>query len=228
MQNKPQKSITKFHETCDGPNSFCKWLGISRLSRIPDAGWPLRSDCQKAVTAEEKAAGVKLVADYRAAEAEAIAHDADARQLEMDRLSLGTGGQHGHRRAELRKELDGCIRETFLFSQNRLSELRVEAEKLAKPIFERLVNEFDKELSAVALRREEELQQMGIPIYVDRQNDHGDHHKEYSVYADPIVTAWQCRRECVRHRSLNIDKDNSIACVQWLCTFETHTPFQWL
>ncbi len=57
--------ITKFDETCDGPNARLKWLGIARLSRIPDAGWPLRSDCQKAVTPEERVAGVKIVAQYR-------------------------------------------------------------------------------------------------------------------------------------------------------------------
>ena len=45
---------------------------------------------------------------------------------------------------------------------------------------------------------------------------------------DPLIDAWQCRRECVRHRSLHIDKDNAIASVQWLCTEEEHTPFQWL
>lgn len=49
-----------------------------------------------------------------------------------------------------------------------------------------------------------------------------------TVHADPIVTGWQCRRECVRHRSLNVDGGNAIACVQWLCTDEEHTPFQWL
>jgi hypothetical protein len=37
---------------------------------------------------------------------------------------------------------------------------------------------------------------------------------------------WQCRREWLRHRSLNIDKDNAIACAQFLCTDEEHTPYQ--
>jgi hypothetical protein len=59
------KPITEFSETCDGPNSRFKWLGIARLSRIPDAGWPSRESCQKAVTAEERASGAKIVAEYR-------------------------------------------------------------------------------------------------------------------------------------------------------------------
>jgi hypothetical protein len=49
-----------------------------------------------------------------------------------------------------------------------MNELRDEAAKLVRPIFERLVVEFDKELNAVALSREEELTQMGIPIYTRR------------------------------------------------------------
>ncbi len=106
---------------------------------------------------------------------------------------------------------------TFYAAQSRLGELRAEAEKLTRPIFERLTTEFDAQLKAVALRREEEITAMGIPIYIDRENDRGDRYKDYAVYADPIVlTAWQCRRECVRHRSLNIDKDNAIGCVHTL------------
>jgi hypothetical protein len=59
---------------------------------------------------------------------------------------------------------------------------------------------------------------MGIHLFIDKEDHRGD----------PLVIAWQCRRECVRHRGLNIDQDNAIACVQWLCTDEEHTPFQWL
>jgi len=77
------KPITEFSETCNGPNSRNKWLGISRLSRIPDAGWPSRESCQKAVTAEELAAGAKIVAEYRENEQITVDHDADSRQREI-------------------------------------------------------------------------------------------------------------------------------------------------
>ena len=43
-----------------------------------------------------------------------------------------------------------------------------------------------------------------------------------------IVTGWQCRRECVRHSALNVGRDNAIGAVQYLCTDEEKTPFQWL
>ena len=43
-----------------------------------------------------------------------------------------------------------------------------ESIKLVRPIFERLVEAFDKELNAVALQRESELLAMGISLYSDR------------------------------------------------------------
>jgi hypothetical protein len=219
------KPITEFSETCNGPNSCNKWLGISRLSRIPDAGWPSRESCQKAVTAEELAASAKIVAEYRENEQITVDHDADSRQREISRLSPSG---HGFDHARLRKELAACCPETFLKAQNRMNELRDEAAKLARPIFERLVDEFDKELNAIALRREEELTQMGIPLYSDGLNSAGYQHREFAIHSDPLVTAWQCRRECVRHSALNVGAETSIAAVQFLCTDEEKTPFQWL
>ena len=56
-------------------------LGISRLSRIPDAGWPMRSDCQKAVTAEQKAAGARIIKEYREAIARGV-REAGAQRVE--------------------------------------------------------------------------------------------------------------------------------------------------
>jgi hypothetical protein len=53
--------------------------------------------------------------------------------------------------------------ERFYGAQSRLNELRDEAAKLVTPIFERLVEEFDRDLQAIALRRKEELITMGVP-----------------------------------------------------------------
>ena len=100
--------------------------------------------------------------EYRENEKIAVDHDRGSRQREMRRLSPHG---RGFDRARLRKELEACCLETFLKAQNRMTELRDDAIKLTRPIFERLVVEFDKELNAVALRREKELTQMGIPIY---------------------------------------------------------------
>jgi hypothetical protein len=209
---KTPSPITKFDETSDGPNARGRWLGIGRLSRIPDAGWPSRSDCQKAVTPEERAAGEKLVAEYR--EKEQLASDNDVwaarnriRNPECDTFEA----------ERIREKIRGMSEEKYYGAQNRLSELRNEAAKLTRPVFERLVAEFDKELQAIALRREEELTAMGVPLYTDKEDARGHKYKDYTVSTDPLVTAWQCRRECVRHRSLNIDKDNAVACMQYLC-----------
>jgi hypothetical protein len=109
-----------------------------------------------------------------------------------------------------------------------MTELRDEAAKLTRPIFERLVVEFEKELNAVALRRAEELTQMGIPLYTDGLNSAGSQHREFAIHSDPLVTAWQCRRECARHTALNIGRETSIGAVQYLCSDEEKTPFQWL
>jgi hypothetical protein len=61
----------------------------------------------------------------------------------------------------------------------------------------KLVEAFDKELNEVALQRESELQARGIGLYSDRLDSAGYPCREFTVHADPIVTGWQCRRECV-------------------------------
>ena len=48
---------------------------------------------------------------------------------------------------------------------------------------------------------------MGIHLFIDKEDHRGHQYKDYTIYSDPLVTAWQCRRECVRHRGLNIDQD---------------------
>ncbi len=103
-----------------------------------------------------------------------------------------------------------------------------ESIKLVRPIFERLVEAFDKELNAVALQRESELLAMGILLYSDRVDAAGYPYKEFPVHADPIVTGWQCRRECARHSALTVDRDTAIGAVQFLCSDESPIPFQWL
>jgi hypothetical protein len=115
--------------------------------------------------------------------------------------------------------------EKFNAAHARLNELREASVKLVRPIFERLVVELDKELNAIALQRESELQPMGIPLYYDRVDTAGYPYREFPVHADPIVTGWQCRRECVRASALNVGRDNAIGAVQYLCTDESHVPF---
>lgn len=223
MKAPTPKSITTFCERCDDPNARGKWLGIARLTRIPDVGWPQRAQCQKAVTGEEKATGERIVAEYRQAEQAATDNDVGLARLRIRNPECGAFEQE-----RIREKIRGMSEEKFFAAQSRLNELREEAVKLVRPIFERLVEAFDKELNAVALQRESELQAMGIGLFSDRLDSAGYPCRKFPVHDDPIVTGWQCRRECVRHRGLNTDKDNAIACVQWLCTDEERTPFSWL
>ena len=152
MPTKTPKPVTEFCETCDGPNSRFKWLGIARLSRIPDAGWPSRERCQKAVTSEERAAGAKIIAEYREMEQQAIDNDVSAarariRNPECDAFEA----------ERLREKIRTMSEEKFYGAHSRLNELREEAAKLVRPIFERLVVQFDNALQATALSREAEL-----------------------------------------------------------------------
>jgi hypothetical protein len=164
---------------------------------------------------------VRIVKEYREAEVTAIDNDVSAarartRNPECDAFEA----------ERLREKIRTMDEKTFHGAHAKLNELREEDAKLTRPIFERLTEQSDAELKALALRREEELTAMGIHLFVNKENHHGDRYQDFALYGDPLIDAWQCRRECVRHRSLNIDKDNAIACVQWLCTEEANTPFQ--
>jgi hypothetical protein len=109
-----------------------------------------------------------------------------------------------------------------------MTELRDAAIALAKPIFERLTAEFEKELNATALRREEELTKMGLPVFIDKLDVRGVHTRIFVLYDDPIVTGWQVRREIVRSTAITLDRGNSIGAIQYLTTDEPNVPFSWL
>jgi hypothetical protein len=109
--------ITDFPERCDSVDAKGKWLGIARLSRIPDVGFPIREGCQAFVSPEEKLAGQKLIDEYRTQEAIAEANNADGRQRQMDVLG-NSGGQHGlSDRVFARKSSNATCRPTWLRSK---------------------------------------------------------------------------------------------------------------
>jgi hypothetical protein len=226
MATKPIKPVTTFSERCDDANARGKWLGIARLSRIPDVGFPVREGCQAVVTPEERLAGQKLINEYREQEQLADQHDADRRQRDLDRL--GGNGQHGFERSRLRKEIEQCDLQTFLNAQQRLTELRDAAIELAKPIFERLTAEFDRELNAAALHREEELTKMGVPLFSEKLSPRGEPYRDFALYSDPIVTGWQVRREIVRSTAITLSRNTSVGAIQFLTTAEPNVPFGWL
>ena len=167
--------------------------------------------------------GAKIIAEYREMEQQAIDNDVSAarariRNPECDAFEA----------ERLSEKIRTMSEEKFYGAHSRLNELREEAAKLVRPIFERLVVEFDNALQATALSREAELTQMGIPIYSDGLNSAGYPQRDFAIHGDPIVTAWQCRRECARHSALNIGAETSVGAVQHLCTDDAKTPFQWL
>jgi hypothetical protein len=153
---------------------------------------------------------------------------AEDNDVGLARLRINKGGCGAFEEERIREKIRTMSEEKFNAAHSRLNELREEAVKLVRPIFERLVEAFDKELNAVALQRESELQAMGIPLYSDRLDSAGYPSREFPVHADPIVTGWQCRRECVRHSALNVDGGNAIGAAQYLCSDESPVPFQWL
>jgi hypothetical protein len=227
MATKTIRPITDFSETCDGPSAKGKWLGIGRLTRVPDAGFPTRESCRAAVTAEEKAAGIEIVRLYIEQETLAELHNADGRQRQMDALG-NSGGQHGFERSRLRKEIEQCDLQTYLNAQQRMTELRQAAVELGRPIFQRLAVEFDKELHNTAIAREAELEKMGLAIYSDKLDLRGVQVREFALYSDPIIDGWQVRREIARSTAITLHPGNSIGAIQYLTTDEPNVPFSWL
>ena len=218
------KITTDLSERCD-VNARGKWLGIARLTRLPDTGFPPRETAQLVVTDVEKLAGEKIISEYRAAETVAEKHDADRISRDLDRL--GGNGAHGFDRADLRKELGQCDRQTFLDAEQKMTELRDQAIALVKPILERLVDQFDTELTEVALAREAELAKLGAPLFIDKLDTRGVAIREYPLHDDPVVTALQCRREVARRTSIVLNRETSIGACQWLTSSEQGVPFGW-
>ena len=153
---------------------------------------------------------------------------AEDNDVSLARLRISRGECGAFEQERIREKIRGMSEEKFNAAHSRLNELREESIKLARPIFERLVEVFDKELNSVALQRESELQAMGISLYSDRLDSAGYPCREFPVHADPIVTGWQCRRECARQFCPTVDRATAIGAVQFLCSDESPIPFQWL
>ena len=99
-----------------------KWLGVARLTRIPDVGWPQRSECQKAVTAEEKAAGEKMIAEYRDMERQAIDNDVSAARARTRHPECDVFEAEA-----IREKIRGMSQEKLYGALSKLNELREEA-----------------------------------------------------------------------------------------------------
>jgi plasmid stabilization system protein ParE len=185
---KTQKPQTPFLEESGGPARG--WLNNPRWQLLPQGHHPPRDRVQREVSADERTKALSIIQQYRAQEELARQHDADPLQVELHRL--GDNGQHGHRRAELRKALESCDRETFMVAQTKLRELRGDAEKVVIAILHRLVASFDVELQENALQEEARLQAQGFPIL-------DEHRGAWVLHGFPIINALHARRESCRH-----------------------------
>src|SRR6476619_6395875 len=113
-------------------------------NHVPTAGIPTRQKCQSLVTDSERAAGVKLVSDYRDQEAISLLHNIEAYQVHLDKLPSST---HGVAKARLNEAIRAADHGKYLAAEDKLSELRAEAFKLAELILKRVAANYDTELN---------------------------------------------------------------------------------
>jgi hypothetical protein len=206
------------------------WLSCPPLWSAPPS-FPTRARCQKVVLDAEREEAEKLVREYRAAEQLSAANDINLRQHKLDEggpvlvshsmFGSVVGGGNPRKqlsieeRLALQKEIHSCNHETFLIAEATLRELRESALDLAKVILPRLVQSFDAELNERALRVEEELTEDLIPL----QNG-----SDYELWHRSDVIARHAWRELARNAANNLNVENAIGCIQFLCTSEENTP----
>ena len=221
------KPVTDFSERCDNGKRFC-WLGISRLTRVPDAGFPSRKSCQEHVTDAECLLGVDFVRRYREAEELEAANNIPAVTAKVKQLEDAGGFEQSMQAQKLREQLRGMDDKKLVSAMEEIRRLRGEAIFLCVPILERLLDVFDEELNETAIAREEQLISMGVSLFSDHLNDKGERVRKWELHSDSICTALQCRREVIRHSLINLSVENSVGCVQYLMTAEERVPWQWL
>jgi hypothetical protein len=176
------------------------WLSCPPLWPSPPS-FPSRARCQRDVLDSEREEAERIVAEYR--EAEKLSADNDMKQLTIEQ------------RLALQKEIRECNHEAFLAAEANLCELRQVALDMAKVILQRLTESFDAELSERALRVEADLTEDLIPL----RNG-----ADYELWRRSDVIARHSWRELARNAARNLNHENSVGCIQWLCTSETETP----
>jgi hypothetical protein len=184
-------------------------------NNVPLAGVPIRTRCQSIVTGDEREAGGALIERYRQQEVIVAANCIESCQDQLRSLK-GVGLEL------MRREIVACDHSKWQAAHDTLAELRTEAfEQFAKPILRRLVKSLEAELNEAALAAEARLDKAGIPV---RYSD-----GTWMLHSDAICRALWSQRNIVEKTFVAIvESGNGIPAVQWLCTDEEHTPFQWL
>jgi hypothetical protein len=188
-------------------------------NRVPQGGVPTRTRSQSIVSEGEAKAGEKLIAEYRAQQAIFEEHDIDGKSAVLAK-SYQFPSLSGYEQEMLRRSIAAADHGKHLAAQARLAELRKEAFELVKPIFKRLIESLDDELNDSALEAEQRLDRAGVPV---RNGD------EWMLHNDAVCKAlWSCRNLVEKTFCAVAESGDGIAAVQWYCTSEEHTPFQWV
>jgi hypothetical protein len=206
------------------------WLSCPPLWPSPPS-FPSRARCQRDVLDSEREEAERIVAEYREAEKLSADNDIALRQHQLDDAAppMVNSSEFGHiigggnpmkqltieQRLALQKEIRECNHEAFLAAEANLCELRQVALDMAKVILQRLTESFDAELSERALRVEADLTEDLIPL----RNG-----ADYELWRRSDVIARHSWRELARNAARNLNHENSVGCIQWLCTSETETP----
>jgi hypothetical protein len=193
-------------------------------NHVPQAGIPARPRCQSIVSDSDRAAGVKLIEEYRAQEAIAIANDIEGRQKELTQCK-------GVPAELLKREISNCDHGKWLAAQDRLAGLRREAFELVKPIFKRLVKSLSDELDEAALATEGRLNKAGIALQAPDHLDSAGRHTEgeWALHDDMLCKAlWSQRNIVEKTFGALVESGDGIPATQFLCSGENQTPFFWV
>jgi hypothetical protein len=224
----PPKAKTPFDMTASGAPG---WLSCSIWSSPPS--YPSRQRCQRDVLSLEFQEALKIVSEYREAEALFAANDISVRQHKLEESVPVVAQPNGwilsgnpmrrltfEERFALQKEVEGCDHDKYLAAEAKLRELRKTAADLAKTVLGRLVKSFDAELNAAAIEAENRLAEIGLPL--KNGNDF-----ELHRHADILCRhSW---REVSKSALRNLNLENAVGTCQWLCTFEEGVPgVSWL
>ena len=207
MPNTITKTVTPRAETPFGPKVPWAW------NEVPTAGLPIRARCQRIANDDERAAGARLIAEYRAAEEISSRNDIESRQSELARLK-------GIPAELMKREIATCDYNAWAQAQERLRELREEAFLLVVPIFRRLVQSLDGELNENAIASEQRLDRAGLPVRLGA---------EWCLHEDMLCRAIWSQRNVVEKTFARFQEHrDGIGACQYFLTDETNVPHSWV
>jgi hypothetical protein len=187
---------------------------------VPFGGMPTRTRCQSIVSAKESETGTELIRQYREQEVISASNDVEGFQLNLSKLDQAGGpGAHGVERKKIRKQIEEADHDLFLLAEARKAEFRKEAAALARTLLKKFIKVIDDELNETAIATEQRLDRICIPI---KQGE------KWALHEDAICCALWSQRHIAEKILVELHAGTSIGAVQFFCTDEEKTPFQWL